>query len=458
MKAYTRYAAQIMLMLILLLALSAPAQAEENPELRVLLSSAGPAEQFSVSVIAGEYALLESGGAELAWAEKGDTLVFAYSGNRYQVSVNNEDYSSRQILTLKPEDEDARFRLNGVTFRGSFQAAAGNGYLYAVNMLGVEEYLYGVVGRELGYNYHAEATKAQAVASRSYALASLNNNNQYYDLTNTISSQVYGGADAETAHIRRAVDDTRGMVLLYQGAVVSANFCSNAGGHTENIGNVWMSDAVPIQGVPSPFDAYAGNYSGYGASCYSWAVEYTPADLVRLANQYGQTNIGEYVGISMSTIYKDQRSVSGRAMSVSIIGTKGTVSATKDAIRGLLDIKSTLISISDNTAAPAAAYVLGAGNQLVAWESLDELYAAYGDSPMRVNPGKDSIFVRSASGLSELSKKAARNNKIVISGKGYGHGVGMSQWGAIAMADFGYDWQEIIEHYYCGGGIRIGQY
>ena len=114
------------------------------------------------------------------------------------------------------------------------------------------QYLYGVVGKEIGYGYHIEATKAQAVAARSYAIGNISSRNTYYDVTATTSSQVYGGYSGETSRMREAVGRYQGMVLTYNDAVIQAYFSSNAGGYTENIENVWVSDAVPIKGVPSP--------------------------------------------------------------------------------------------------------------------------------------------------------------------------------------------------------------
>ena len=248
------------------------------------------------------------------------------------------------------------------------------------------------------------------------------------------------------------------MVVMYDGKVIQTYFASSAGGYTEDIEKVWLSDAVPLKGVPSPYDAYSGNYSSYGASCWSWTATYTPEELVSRANSYGKTDIGDYVGISMSTTYKDQTSVSGRAMIVTITGTKGSVSATKDNIRSLLNLKSTLISIEDNTSSPVAGYVLGAKGNLVAWESFDGLYGKSSSKSDKANGSNGSIYVVTADGKKQINKNTTYSDEIVIKGYGYGHGVGMSQWGAIAMGDDGWTWDDIIEHYYCHAGIELVSY
>lgn len=452
----------IILLLIMLLLISAPAALADDDlsgyEVRVLLKASGNADSYSITVHSGAYYIVNADDPEdvLAFVEEGDDITLSADNGDYGYSADGDsDYDSSPYLALA-EDEDCRFSFNGSTYRGGFKVMSNKGYGYAINVIDLELYLYGVVGRELGYNYHLEATKAQAIASRSYALASCSEDNVYYDVSSTVTSQVYGGYSGESALVRQAVDETRGQVLMYEKEPVMAYFSSSAGGHTENVENVWVSDDIPLAGVESPHDAQAGRYSSYGASCYSWTVEYTPKELVALANAYGKTDIGSYKSISMQTSYGGQTSVSGRAMEVTIKGSKGSVSATKDSIRSLLDLKSTLISISDNTVDPAAAYVMGADGVKNAWTDLRDLFAINASqAKMRANGDKDSFYVISADGVSQLKKSGSSYDKIVISGKGYGHGVGMSQWGAIAMADDGYDSEEIIEHYYCHNGIKL---
>ena len=169
-------------------------------------------------------------------------VTFSYEEDRYWVEWEDDVVESRHPLTLYPDDTESQISLNGKTYRGGFKMMMNGDYCYGINVVDIELYLYGVVGREMGYNYHTEATKAQAVASRSYALANCSSDNVYYDVTATTASQVYGGCSAETDAIIQAVDDTRGQVLFYKKEIVPAFFSSNAGGYTENIENVWVSD------------------------------------------------------------------------------------------------------------------------------------------------------------------------------------------------------------------------
>lgn len=447
------------LSLAMLLALPAAAQArvldyEDVPgeEVRVLLLGSSSAASFTVSVGSGDYYIASADDPDDALYDlsSGSVTFYTNGPNSYSVSSGNFSDSGVGPYLLVPESAADYFVFNGNPYRGCFKAVNSGVYYYAVNQIKVELYLYGVVGREIGYGYHSDAIMAQAVAARTYALGNCSPSHVYYDLTSTTSSQVYGGKNAESERIIEAVDETCGQALMYEGRYIAAYYSSNAGGYTENVENVWVSNAVPLRGVPSPHDSWAGNYSSYGASTYSWTVEYTPAQLVDLANSYGKTDIGTYKSISMSLACDGQTSVSGRAMSVTISGSKGSVTAKKDAVRSLLNLKSSLITITDQTTQKVGAYIKGSGSTAITLPALDSLYAmSKGGGVMLANGSNSSVYVRGATKIAELPKKAGTGNTIVINGRGYGHGVGMSQFGAIAMADDGYDWEEIVEHYYC---------
>lgn len=463
-KASKLWLAALTIFTLMLCATPAEAQSSrydrlDGVELRVLLTGSSSAKAYTIT-INGDYSIVDADDPDDVYAEidSGTVTFYAYGSNDYSCEVDGEEYDSSSPFMAVPYNVDDYFTYNGTSYRGCFKAMHSGSYYYAINQINIELYLYGVVGRELGYGYNDDATMAQAVAARSYALSSYSSKNVYYDLTNTTSSQVYGGKSAETQKIIDAVDETCGMILEYRGDVVQTYYSSNMGGHTENIENVWVSDDVPITGVPSPHDALAGNYSSYGASTYSWVVEYTPSELVALANSYGKTDIGTYKGISYSTTLNGKTSVSGRAMTVTISGSKGSVTATKDSIRSLLNLKSTLITISDNSSGSSAAYIKGADGQAISFSTLNDVYAVGSSGgTMKANGSNSSLYVVGSSGVAaELDKTAGTGDTIVINGRGYGHGVGLSQFGAIAMGDDGYTWDEIIEHYFCtNNGIEL---
>jgi stage II sporulation protein D len=126
-----------------------------------------------------------------------------------------------------------------------------------VNVVGLDDYLLGVVPREMPASWGDDslaALVAQAVAARSYALATLKPTANY-DLFDDDRSQVYGGVAAEDPRTTRAVQSTRGTVLTYDGAVITAFFFSTSGGRTEDVQNVFRSGPRPyLVSVPDPYD------------------------------------------------------------------------------------------------------------------------------------------------------------------------------------------------------------
>jgi stage II sporulation protein D len=149
--------------------------------------------------------------------------------------------------------------LGSKPYRGRLVVARGGTRLQVVNAVGVESYLKGVVPSEVPSDWPAEALRAQAVAARSYALASLTRvvTSSNYDLFADERSQVYGGVAAETPATDAAVDDTAGQVVLYDGAIATTYFSASSGGRTVSAREA-TGKAVPyLVSVPDPYDTYS---------------------------------------------------------------------------------------------------------------------------------------------------------------------------------------------------------
>jgi stage II sporulation protein D len=154
--------------------------------------------------------------------------------------------TSSAPLTFASSDEAAApVRFNDKPFRGKIEVFANTrGALTVVNVIGLEDYIRGVVPNELSYPA-IEALKAQAIAARTYALK---NRGQFafdgYDLLPTTRSQVYRGLSSETPLTSRAVEETRGMIATYNGEPINALYTSTCGGRTEDAENIF-NDPVP---------------------------------------------------------------------------------------------------------------------------------------------------------------------------------------------------------------------
>lgn len=454
----------VMTLLMALVVLFVLPQAAFATDIRVCLATGAADSEFCV--ISGEYSVWAD--KELALAEEDDTVRVAKSGSSFTVYINGKKVgTATQDVRLQAEAEGI-IEFGAKQYRGDF-ALLTNGYV--LNVLDMEDYLYGVVGEEIGYNAPDEALRAQAIVARSYAAFNMGGN--YYDVLATTASQVYGGYTAETAQnskaVRAAVDDTAGLVMFYDGALVEAVFCANAGGYTEDNENVWGGNAVPyLRAVKSSYDK---NYAGY-----EWTAKYTATQLKNLAQSYMERikQSGEFGSfVRLELYYKGadgDNTKSGRVTKATIYGTSATVTAERDAVRTLLGIKSTLIEVDGATegsgALPDAVYVLDAAGNLVQRDWQDLYVMGAGDvGAKKVDATLADLtraYLRSAAGLTSFDGLAIpgvgiSGGTVVISGHGNGHGVGMSQYGAIGMAKDGYTAEEILAHYFGGADDELLQ-
>lgn len=322
-------------------------------------------------------------------------------------------------------------KINNKRYRGYLTFDTVDKQLAAINNVGLEEYLYGVVPREMPSTFSYEALKAQAVAARSYAICSVTRNkDKSFDLYDTVSSQVYGGFDAERDNVRKAVDETRGQILLSDGKVVNATYSSSNGGYTADANDVW---GAKYKYLISKEDKYSINEPNY-----NWNFEINANDLINGLKKQG-INIK-----SINQIYVKENNNSRRVKTVAIMdGAKEVLvdnNKFKNAI-GANKFKSSMYTIE--------ASGVSAATQAPENDSDGEVTVLFEDGV--------AIFISS-----ETSEKASpspaisADAKIKIAGHGWGHGVGLSQWGANNMGKAGLKYDEILKFYYDGAEISNG--
>ena len=218
----------------------------------------------------------------------------------------------------------------GHPYRGSIVVSLEGGKLAAVNDVNLERYLKGVVAEEMQAEWHPEALEVQAVAARSYALASLQNGS-YFDVYADTRSQVYGGVDAEDPRTSAAVNATKGQVLLYQGSVAWTFFFASSGGKTAAIADVWPgSESLPyLVSVEDPYD----DISPY----HRWGPLTFTAE--QLSAKLGDRVLGELTDV------KANPNGSGRVATVTVTGTGGVTEVSGSELRDLLGLRSTWFQI-----------------------------------------------------------------------------------------------------------------
>jgi stage II sporulation protein D len=290
-------------------------------------------------------------------------------------------------LYLQPAVPDGLVFIGKNWYRGLVELVPGDQGLIAVNQVGLEDYVSSVIGSEMGHRFPTEALRSQAVASRTYALYHRNRRlQQPYDLGVGQDWQVYKGVISESNLTQAAARDTAGQVLTYQGEMIDAVFHSSSGGHTENAENVWLQAVPYLQGVPD-YDV--------AAPVFSWTATLSAAELQSMAGDIG----------AVRSVEVSQRSPWGRAMQLRIVGSAGVKELTADKFRMLANLRSTMFTITPRSESATTASLL----------------------PVAADPVS-----------------------FVISGRGFGHGIGMSQWGAAGLAGQGWSFQQILAHYYQG--------
>ena len=157
----------------------------------------------------------------------------------------------------------------GRRYRGSIQVDLNAGRVRAINVVGLEQYLYGVVPSEMPFSWAPEALKAQAVAARSYALATKRSGGPF-DVYPDTRSQMYLGLDHERASTTAAVDATAGQVVLYNGQVAKTYFYSTSGGRTASAQDVWGTPVPYLVSVADPYDTISP-YHSWGPLAFSGA-------------------------------------------------------------------------------------------------------------------------------------------------------------------------------------------
>lgn len=292
-------------------------------------------------------------------------------------------------------------------FRGIFEFYPdGHDTMYVVNVLHVEDYLRGVLAPEIGRRKEdeIEAVKAQAVAARTYALVTQNKYpGKEYDLVNEILDQVYTGVEGEQRLTDAALKQTRGEVMRAGGNLIDAYYHSTCGGHTDNIEDVWEKE--PKSYLRSVEDDTFCNWSKY----HTWDEEFPAATLLSNVRAYlkstGRTS--SRLGSVLKDVVIESRSGGGRISSLKLVTEHGSTQLGKDIIR---------------------------------WAF--------------ARPGLPGIL-RSSDFSVELKRNANGNvTTALLHGKGYGHGVGMCQCGAIGRARAGIDYKSILTHYYQGVEIQ----
>lgn len=348
--------------------------------------------------------------------------------------------SSQREFNFRPSlDKDGNdvISVDGKRYRGDIIIKRFPGSdMTVINYLSLEKYLYGVLPKEMSGDWPMEALKAQAVAARSYAISTIHKHEDIgFNLCATTNCQVYGGYDAEKPRSNMAVDETLGEVLTYDGKVVTPFYHSSSGGHTEDSENVWSIELPYIRGVKDDFSLEAPNSS--------WTKSYTVSEIKNILNTAG-LNIGD-----IKSVYSEGRTDSGRILSLKISDGSHEIDLAKGKTRSIFGptvIKSMNFYINTDV----DYFIKSADLDKITRKSMGSIVILSADKSVKTTADKT---YRVYDG-DEYITSSGVPTKYIFNGTGYGHGLGMSQWGAKKMAELGYSYEDILKHYYTGTMIE----
>lgn len=301
-----------------------------------------------------------------------------------------------------------RFCLGSRCFRGNARVVPSGSGLALVDVVGLEDYLLGVVPGEIGRKLDPrflEAAKAQAVVARTYTLRALG---QYgakpWDLRDDVRDQVYDGAQGEDSLCSRAVRATSGQILTDTAArPIDAYYHSGSGGRTADIADVWPQKPVQpyLRGVPDT--APDGRAWGGAAPTGSWTETWTAKELHAAVRKDLSEALGRAVDPGeVLSLHLEGRDSSGRASKLVVVGRAGTFEVGGDRIRWAL---------------------------------------------RRTAKGRPIL-------RSTRFELRAEGDRYVADGTGNGHGVGLSQNGAMGRSFAGQSCPQILQSYYPGTFLR----
>ena len=354
-----------------------------------------------------------SGGEHLG--ESGRGQVWKLNPTGAWIDVLAPDDQSLGLFTgpirLTPAARGGRIWVSGREYRGVVDVMGdGAGKLTVINEVDVENYLRGVVPVEIGrlMASQIDAVKAQAIAARTYALVNRGRRSSSgFDILATVEDQVYQGYAAENRLTDKAIAETHGAIATYKGRMINTFYSSTCGGRTESIHDAWKSPPSPY--LKSVKDRGRGGVFCEFSPVFRWTIQWDRATLERiLSTTLPEQDRRINRGVELLDLRIRKRSRSGRVKVLEIKTRQGVVRVEGDRIRSVLR-----------------------------------------------RPGQGTPPLRSTLFSLKIQRdRRGRPGTITASGGGFGHGIGLCQFGAIGMANRGYRFEQILRHYYRGVKIQ----
>lgn len=402
-------------------------------------------------------------------------VLFQYDNSDTNVALGTYPiFSEGNEIFTKVTSTNLIYR--GVFCFKRYIASSTNG-ITAINVLPIDEYVKGVLPYEVSSSWNIEALKANAIAIRTYTYTQLNKHQSAYgfDLCNTSNCQVYRGMKSVTESVERAVTSTKDLVVYYGEKLANCYYAASFGGVSCSAADVWGGKEYPyLIAQLTPWE----NYMVYSRSF--WISEISAVKLAQdlqdngyltIKDEIADIRIDEYCKnstyvktVTFIDIYGNEVQITGPSRIRSLL--TGTLNSANFVV-GKNEVKYT-IGVFLPGKEPVYDEVLGTVQENCDGRSVHAITAdeepilamdrysvmtADGVSPL----GKEHLILRMRTDLDEsvyLTAQAENENSFVFVGKGWGHGVGLSQYGSKDLADAGRSSNDILLAYFPGTTVK----
>ncbi|MGY3836107.1 SpoIID/LytB domain-containing protein [Bacillus atrophaeus] len=405
--------------------------AKKNSQILYIKQDAVPAAAKTITKEKATYAYDFIGSTSSISANVENTLAdefYLADGTNYNLNISNGKLNLENIKTygnslrIKPETYSTsnRISLNGKEYLGTVNfSIESSKYIRPVNEnIPFEDYLKGVVPNEMPASWSLEALKAQSVAARTYSITKAGST-----VADTTAFQVYGGY-SWNANSTKAVEQTKGKVLKYNGSLITAAYSSSNGGYTEASNEVWASSVPYLIAKKDTKDPQ----STWTLTLSKKQLDTNSLDLNKPASWWSSTN---------------------ETNSAQLAGIKNWIMKNKETSAASLKIKSIEdLSFSGTTQGQRAKTASLKVNYIV--KNSTGSYDSNKSTTITVPVTELRTMIGASAFKSTYVTVKKDTSKYTISGKGYGHGIGMSQYGAKARAESGDSYSTILKFYYPG--------
>ena len=366
--------------------------------IRVLLLESS--EEISIKI--GSKIILSNESNKLAEIKTGNSIMLSINSNNLLAKISDQDFVSTNFY-LDSEDANESININSKKYRGRIKILLKKSKIEIVNQMGIEDYVKGVMTKEMPIGNGMEnyqALKAFSICVRTYAFNKIKEQKDFFDIYTDTRDQVYGGVDGETDYTNKIVDETAGQILTYEYGPATIFYHSTCGGFTEDVENVFGKESIPyLTSVEDGSDHYCKI-----SPRYEWKENYSEEVFV---DRLFKSDLIESNNYRVDNIEIISRFGSGR-------------------------VNKLKISLLDKNGNEKTITLIGNNMRSV------------------IRSGDNKSILKSNYFEVELNQ----NKEIVIDGKGSGHGVGMCQWGAIGQSKLGVDYLNILSHYFPGTKIK----